>query len=139
METGIWIDKQVAHIITLKENEEIECTSIPSDIDDYQISGGSGTRLKGGPQDVVHDSKYLHRGEMQFKRYFDHILPHLKKVNQFVIFGPAEVGKKLQQEVLDHHITLSNRLRGVVKTDSMTHNQLKAWVKNYFNKMKYAG
>ncbi len=55
---GIWMDKRKAHIVQLLSDDTL-LRSIDSEVDSYHIGGGSGTRFKGGPQDVVHDSKYL--------------------------------------------------------------------------------
>ena len=57
---GVWIDKNEAKIISLKNGTQ-QIVTIPSNIEDYHVTGGSGTRLKGGPQDVVQDRKYLER------------------------------------------------------------------------------
>lgn len=66
---GIWMDKEKAYIINVKENNE-EMTTIFSEIEDYRIHGGSGTRMKGGPQDVVQDSKFLEREKTSIQILF---------------------------------------------------------------------
>ena len=66
---GIWIDKREAKIISL-ENENEHIKTIKSDIEDYNPHGGSGTKIKGGPQDVVQDSKPLKREKHQFTEFF---------------------------------------------------------------------
>ena len=86
--TGIWLDKDKAHIVTL-ENERETFQTIISNIEHYHIHGGSGTRLKGGPQNVVHDSKYLEREKQQLKQYFKDIVSKIEDSNALVIFGPA--------------------------------------------------
>ena len=69
LQTGIWLDKHKANIVSLEKGVETFST-IFSNLEDYRIHGGSGTRLKGGPQDVVQDSKYLEREKLQLKTYF---------------------------------------------------------------------
>ena len=54
--TGIWLDKNKALIVSLTEETEVFKTII-SNVENFHIHGGSGTRFKGGPQDVVQDSK----------------------------------------------------------------------------------
>lgn len=129
---GIWMDKEKAFIINPNKNDK-EMITIPSQIETYRIHGGSGTKVKGGPQDVVQDSKYLEREKHQFKAYFKEIASHVKDVDKLVVFGPAEAGEKFKKELGHYYKDLHEKLEGVFKTDSMTANQTKALVRNYFN------
>ncbi|WP_274474491.1 pelota family protein [Mangrovimonas aestuarii] len=131
MKTGIWIDKEKAHIVTLNEtNEELE--TIESNVDTFHVSGGSG-RGQWGPQDVVQDSKYLEREKHQLRAYFNTVAEHLKDCESIVIFGPAETNSKLYKDLQEHHKAISSKVKEVKKADSMTTNQVKAWVRNYYN------
>ncbi len=133
METiGIWMDKKKAHIITTGVEGE-QLTTIYSEIEDYHIGGGSGTRLKGGPQDVVQDSKYLEREKHQRKGYFKEILSQITKANKIVIFGPAETGEQFYKELNENHKQISQKVDKVITADSMTENQMKALVRDYYN------
>lgn len=132
---GVWLDKAKAHIITTSPNGE-ELFTIPSEIEDYHIHGGSGTRLKGGPQDVVQDSKYLEREKHQQKLYFKNIVNKIKDVDQFVIYGPAETREKFEKELSIYYKDLHKKLKGVFKADSMTINQTKALIRDYFKSNK---
>lgn len=129
--TGIWMDKKKAIIITI-ENEEEKIHEIPSNMDDFNVKGGSGTRFKGGPQDVVQDSRYLEHEKNQFKRYFNNIIPLVESADQVVVFGPAQAGIKFVKYLSENKKQLSNKVLACEKTDHMTMNQLKAWVKQYF-------
>ncbi len=131
-QTGIWLDKDKAYIITLKDKLETLYV-ITSNIEHYHPYGGSGTRLKGGPQDVVQDSKYLEREKHQMKAYFKSIINEVKDTDELVIFGPAKTCEKLNKEIHNNHHKLSVRIKGVKKADSMTENQLKAWVRDFFS------
>jgi hypothetical protein len=128
---GIWLDKEKAHLITI-ENEKEVLKTIPSNIENYHIGGGSGTRLKGGPQDVVQDSKYLEREKHQLKAYFKEIVGSIKNVNALVVFGPAEVYKKFEKELQENHAVLSKKIKVIEKADSMTINQTMALVRDFF-------
>ena len=129
--TGIWMDKRRAIIISL-DGKEDQLIQIFSEIEDYNVKGGSGTRFKGGPQDVVHDSKYLAHEKKQFKEYFKELVPFVEKADKVVIFGPAQAGQKLAKEIQERYTSLTRKIRGVEKADNMTPNQLKAWVRDYF-------
>ncbi len=130
--TGIWLDKKMAYIISMDGKEIQPVKTVFSKIEDYHVRGGSGTRFKGGPQDVVQDSKYLEREKHQFKIYFKSIARHLVDTDEIVLFGPAEARQKLFKEWQDSDRKLHSRVREVVRADSMTKNQMKAFVRKYF-------
>jgi stalled ribosome rescue protein Dom34 len=131
LQTGIWLDKHKANIVSLEKGVETFST-IFSNLENYRIHGGSGTRLKGGPQDVVQDSKYLEREKHQLKQYFRNIVSEIKESNELVIFGPAETNIKFSNELKENYKNLSIKVKGIKKADSMTENQVKAWVRNFF-------
>lgn len=129
--TGVWLDKERAIIITLY-NGDVSVNTLLSNLEHFHIHGGSGTRLKGGPQDVVQDSKYMEREKHQLKKYFYNITSEIKDADTIVLFGPAETCIKYNKELVTYHKKLSPKIKDVVKTDSMTKGQVKAWVKNFF-------
>jgi hypothetical protein len=127
---GVWIDKKEAKIISIEsENEQIK--TIVSNVEDYRPSGGSGTRLKGGPQDVVQDSKFLEREKHQLADYFKKITHLIKDADDVVIFGPAQTGDKLYKELSEQKLYNFESL-SVMKADSLTENQIIAWVRDYY-------
>lgn len=65
---GIWIDKRNAKIVVYGGDEEFHV--VKSSIEEFNPKGGSGTSFKGGPQDVVQDSKYTNREKHQEKLFF---------------------------------------------------------------------
>lgn len=131
MKIGVWLDKEEAILVTLYKNE-VSLKKIVSKVENFHVYGGAGTRLKGGPQDVIQDSKYLEREIHQLKRYFDDIILEIKRAEAIVLFGPAETCEKLHKEITQNHPILLAKIRDVVKADSMTENQIKAWVKTFF-------
>ncbi|MEH6537182.1 MAG: hypothetical protein V7719_12365 [Psychroserpens sp.] len=129
--TGIWLDKDKALIVTI-ENEKETFQTISSNVEHHHIHGGSGTRLKGGPQDVVQDSKYLEREKQQLRQYFKDIATKIGDSSALVIFGPAGTNEKFSDELHKNYTLLSTKIKGIEKTDSMTDNQVKAWVRDFF-------
>jgi hypothetical protein len=128
---GIWLDKKNAHIVTLtKETEDFK--TIISNVEDFRIHGGSGTRFKGGPQDVVQDSKYLEREKHQFKAYFKELALEIEEADGILIFGPAEVKDKFKKELESLYEHINVKVKGVQTADSMTDNQIKAWARDFF-------
>ena len=130
--TGIWLDKNKALIVTI-ENDAETLQTITSNVEHQRPRGGSGTRFKGGPQDVVQDSKFLEREKQQLKQYYKSIASKIEDTGALVIFGPADTNEKFSEELKKNYKTLSTKIKGVKKADSMTENQVKAWVKNFFN------
>jgi stalled ribosome rescue protein Dom34 len=129
--TGIWLDKNKALIVNI-ENDVETLKRITSNIEHFNVQGGSGTRFKGGPQDVVQDSKYLKREKHQLKDYFKNIALELIDRDALVIFGPAETNEKFGKELQDNYSEINTKIKGIKKTDSMTDNQVKAWVRDFF-------
>ena len=131
MKTGIWIDKNKALIVFI-ENGKVVLNTINSNIEHFHVHGGSGTRFKGGPQDVVQDSKYLRREKQQLKLFFQKIASKIGNTEALVIFGPSDTNEKLSEELHANYKSLSAKIRGVKKVDSMTNNQIKALVKDFY-------
>lgn len=129
---GIWIDKRESKIVTIENGNE-RLATIVSEIEEFNPTGGSGTRLKGGPQDVVQDSKYLERQKHQLADFFKKIVPAIEDADAIVIFGPAQTGQKLYNELSSEHPQFQNKTINLEKADNMTDNQVKAWVRDYFN------
>lgn len=132
---GIWLDKEKAHIVSIENGNETMIT-VESGVENYRIHGGSGTRLKGGPQDVVQDSKYLEREKHQLKAYFKELASQIKNADACVIFGPAETKDKFNKELMEKYKNLSLKVQGVNVVGRMTGNQIKAWVRDFFKSGK---
>ena len=129
--TGVCLDKDKAIIVKLY-NGETSVITILSNIEHFRPRGGSGTRLKGGPQDVVQDSKYLEREKHQLKAYFKNLATEINESDAIVLFGPAEAGENFFKELTANYKDLSSKVKDVAKADSMTKNQVIAWVKAFF-------
>ena len=129
--TGIWLDKKKAFIIKLDNGKE-DLIAIKSNVDDYHVSGGSGSKAKGGPQDVVQDSKYLEREKHQLKDYFKELASNLYDADEIALFGPAGTNEKFNKELNKKYKDIGVKVKEIKKADSMTSNQVVALVKKYF-------
>lgn len=131
-ETGIWMDREKAHVVTRTSSGQAMET-IYSELEFFNPRGGSRTRTaKWGPQDVVQDSTYLEREKHQLKNYFDKLAEAVSDAGAIAIFGPADTGEKFRKELLQNHKDLAKKVQTVAKTNSMTDNQVIAWVRDYF-------
>lgn len=129
--TGVWIDKDKAHVVTIDNGKECFST-LRSEVEHFSAKGGSGQRFKSGPQDVIKDSKFLEREKHQLKQYFKTITENINDTDALVIFGPANTNQKFKKELSENYNALDSKVKDVVKTDSMTNNQIMAWVRDYF-------
>jgi len=130
---GIWLDKEKAHLVTL-QNGDVRFNTIYSEIDFFNPKGGSRSKTRWGPQDVVQDSKYLEREKHQLKSYFKELAKTMEDAEAIAIFGPADTNAKFFKELNENYKTLALKVRTVEKADSMTENQVKALVREFFNK-----
>lgn len=128
---GIWMDKRIAKIIAGDDGGKLIKT-ITSEVEEFNPKGGSGSRLKGGPQDVVQDSKYLERELQQLKAYFDRVAEQLPEFDWLVVFGPSQTPGRFYDRLLQQNKGLDGKTIKVEKADSMTENQTIAWVRDYF-------
>lgn len=129
---GVWLDKEKALIVTIENGTE-NMKTIQSNIETFRIHGGSGTRFKGGPQDVVQDSRYLEREKHQTKRYFDELAEEVNNADSLAIFGPAETFEKFKKELESSYKELDAKVKTVKRVDSMTDNQVKALIRDFFD------
>jgi len=128
---GIWLDKEKAFILVLREGSE-RLFEVQSELEFYNPKGGSRSKTRWGPQDVVQDSKYLEREKHQLKRYFNTIIEKVKDADALVIYGPAETYERLQKELEERHPRLAAKVKEVKRADSMTLNQVKALIRDYY-------
>ena len=125
---GIWIDRNKAIIITLK-NEQESLIKVISGVEDYNATSN---KSEGGPLEISKDSRYLEREKHQLKQYFKDIAIEIKDTDALVIFGPAQTNEKFNKELKENYANLSAIVKAVKKADSMTDNQIKAWVRDFF-------
>lgn len=130
---GIWLDENKALIVVVGTDKSFLSATINSNIEHFNIKGGSGTKFKGGPQDVVQDSKLLERKKHQFKRYFKEIVSKVTDADAIVIFGPSEAKEKFKKELEANYPTINSKVVSVNVADSMTDNQAVAWARIYFS------
>lgn len=137
-ELGIWMDKEKAHIVVLND-QKAELRTIQSELEFYNPKGGSRSKTRWGPQDVVQDSKYLEREKHQLKRYFSRLAEAVKKARAIVIFGPSDTYLKFKKELEENFPQLAAKIKGTERADSMTLNQVKALVRGFFSKKELQG
>ncbi len=129
---GIWIDKEKAHVVYLTDSSE-KLETIFSEIEFFNRTSSSASRVKtGNNQDITHESTYTEREKHQLKAYFNNLANAIKEADAIAIFGPADTNEKFRKNLEEHHKPLASKIKTVSKADSMTENQVKALVRDYF-------
>ena len=133
-QTGIWLDKEKAVIIILTEgNHAIK--HIDSDVEGRERFPGEGKNFgRFGSQFLSMENKKKNRTKKQLTAYLKRIVTEIKNADEIVLFGPAGMKTELEKIIKEDH-QLKEKLVGVKTADSMTENQLVAWVKEYFGKV----
>jgi stalled ribosome rescue protein Dom34 len=133
---GIWMDREKAHIIRL-ENKGENLETLFSEVEFFNRKGTSGPRVKSGvTQDVKHERTYLEREKAQLKTYFKKLADTIGDADAIALFGPADTNEKFRKELMENHKDLAAKVKTVTKTDSMTENQTKALVRDFFGQKK---
>ena len=132
-QTGIWIDHEKAMIVTLVGNG-YKLNTIESDIVTRERVDGE-TRKYGrfGDQSLSQEKHKERRIKEQTSHFLKNLLSEIKDVDELVLFGPANMKQELEKQIL-HDATLASKLQAVESADSMTENQMVAWVKRFYLK-----
>lgn len=130
---GIWLDSKNAWIVSLHEEGDT-LTKIASGIEFFNRTSTSGSRAKwGGTQDITHERNYLEKEKRQFKKYFKEVANAVSDVDALALFGPADINEKLRKELEENYPSIGKKIVAVEKADSMTENQTRALVRDFFN------
>lgn len=130
-QTGIWLDSDKALLVHLKEGEA-SIEKIESEVEHYHPKGGYGSSNKQLGQDAVSESAYRERKDQQLKRYYHKVMDQVAASDELLICGPGEVKVWFNKELENTKSFDQNKIRAVESADSMTENQLVAYVKDYF-------
>ena len=89
--------------------------------------------MKNEPQNVIKDSKYLEKEKYQLTKFFRDIARCVAGVNDIVIFGPAQTGEKLYNQLMEKDNKFNPKTIAIKPANNMTDSEIMAWVKNYYN------
>lgn len=127
------MDKQQAYIIGL-DADPPSMRVLESELEFFNPKGGSRSKTRWGPQQVVHDSKYTEREKHQLKRYFENLASQLADTGDMVLYGPADTKQHFKRFLDEQHPRIAANVKDVLPADSMTENQMKALVREYFDR-----
>ena len=130
-QSGVWVDAKKAIVIKIKD-EDNTFKVIDSGIETREREEGEGKKFgRFAKQFVSFEKSKQRRISEQEKKYFKNILKEIENSDDLVLFGPANVKHRLEKELHSHKGFKVNIL-GVEDADSMTDNQITAWVKKYY-------
>lgn len=129
-QSGVWLDKRIANIIHIDE-DNVTTIKVGSQISEGHIGGGSRSKQPYGPMDVTSESKLLNKKKSQMNDYFKNILEAVSSRDELYVFGPAET-KTAFTNYINNRSDVTVIISGVESADSMTMNQKKAKVIDFF-------
>ena len=134
-QTGIWLDHEKATIITLDKGN-YNLNTIESDIvTRNRIDGETKKYGRFGDQSLSQEKHKERRIKEQTSNYLKNLVSEIKDVDELVLFGPANMKRELEKNIFNNS-TLAPKLKAVISADSMTENQMVAWVKKFYHSSK---
>jgi len=133
--TGIWLDLDKAYVYHIQKKKN-EFLTIDSGVEHMNPKGGSGSSTPYGPQDAISEKHFLERRKHQLKEYFGNIAEQLGESMEVVVMGPAEAKVGLYQH-LDGLSNAKFKLHPVMTKDSMTENQVKAEIRDFYKNLPH--
>jgi stalled ribosome rescue protein Dom34 len=130
--TGIWIDTKRAVIVNLSKGEP-EVSVIESEINSRERIPGEGKWFaRFGQQFINFEKRKQRRRQHEIKLYAKNVKDAVKDTEELVVFGPGMMKNELEK-VMHDDPALQHTIKHVRTADSMTENQMVAWVKDYFH------
>lgn len=131
-QAGIWIDTKQAVIVFLEGNNHTIKT-IHSGIENRErIPGETKWFTRFGNQFLNFEKRKKNRRANEIRNYLKDVVNEIRNADELILFGPAGMKTELEKAIWKD-TTNSPVIRAVESADSMTENQMVAWVKNYFH------
>lgn len=128
---GVWIDSKNAMIITISDKGQM-IKKIDSGIETRIREEGEKNKIsKLGGQSLDLGKKKLFKKKDQQSNFFKNVIEEINHADSFVLFGPSSMKYNLGKEI-HKNIELSGKIDGVETADSMTENQMYAWVRDFY-------
>lgn len=132
---GIWIDTNQVVVINLSNGDQTVKT-IESHIDTKVRTPGESKkygRFEG--HYTTYEKNWENKKLAQTNEFLKILLNEIENCDAVVLFGPA-IMKTLFEKEIKNNLNLIGKLVGVFDADSMTENQMVAWVKDFYKNKK---
>jgi hypothetical protein len=128
---GIWIDTNQAVVINLSNGNQTVKT-IESNIDTRErIPGESKKYGRFGGQYLTYEKNRENKKIAQTNHFLKVLLTEIEDCDTVVLFGPS-IMKTIFEKEIKNNQNLIGKLVKVFDADSMTENQMVAWVKDFY-------
>ncbi|MHB1148594.1 MAG: hypothetical protein ACYC01_13500 [Lutibacter sp.] len=130
---GIWIDTHQAVVIKLSNGDQTVKT-IESYID-TKVRTPEELKKYGrfGGRYITYEKNWENKKIQQTNQFLKILLKEIKDFDAVVLFGPS-IMKTIFEKEIKNDLNLIGKLMGVFDADSMTENQMVAWVKDFYKK-----
>ncbi|MFA5299544.1 MAG: hypothetical protein WC389_15250 [Lutibacter sp.] len=130
---GIWIDTQKAVIIQLFNGTQTIKT-IESNIETRErIPGESKKYGRFGGHYITFEKNRENKKMEQTNQFIKILLNEIEDADAVVLFGPS-IMKTIFEKEIKNNLNLIGKLAGAFDADSLTENQMAAWVKDFYKK-----
>jgi stalled ribosome rescue protein Dom34 len=131
---GVWLDKRVAYVFLKNDSGTEEMRTVFSKTEEREeISKAYRDRVKQGATEKLSDKKLLEHEKNELNLYFTDIVNHFQDADEIVLFGPSLTAERLYKRLEVQNPLLKAKIKDVIKVDSMTKNQIRALIKNYYS------
>lgn len=126
---GVWVDHAEAFICNYDGEEKISMKKIKSDVEGHHHSGINTNEHV----TIANQHRHDNRRANELHGFLKEIIENIKDADEILVFGPSTAKYALEKE-LKKNKSLSLKLQEVDTADSMSENQMKAYVKEFFSK-----
>jgi len=131
---GVWLDKKVAYIFFENDRGTEEMRTVFSKTEEREeISKVYRDKVKQGATEKLSDKKLLEHEKHDLNLYFTEIANHFLDADEIVLFGPSLTAERLYKRLELQNPLIKAKVKDVIKADSMTKNQIRALLKNYYS------
>lgn len=129
--SAIWIDSDKAYILSF-EGESHNLQKVLSETEhQVRFAGESDSASRFGNQHIDNEKKMDERKKHQEQSYFKSVIKALPNPDRIMICGPSLAKKGLEKEIKNIK-SMSGKIDDVLTADSMSENQIIAYLKNYY-------
>lgn len=128
---GIWIDTHQAVVIKFSNGEHTVKT-VDSSIDTRVRTPGESKKYgRFGGQYLTYEKNNEIKKIGQTNQFIKILLNEIEDCDALVLFGPS-IMKTIFEKEIKNNLILIGKLVEVFDADSMTENQMVAWVKDFY-------
>lgn len=130
VQTGIWIDSREALIFTMRKDSE-HFERVVSEVEEFHMHSEGKSASPFVVRDALKEKRMLRRRTEQLEKFFSQVIGIIAPSDEVLICGPGESKLGLEKAIL-HKKYRNYRLIGCHTLDSLTENQIRAWIREKF-------